>query len=332
MNYMNLVPLFRVLSLAMLGGSIAAVIVGGGAFAQNNQLPISIPGNSDTSSVARSTTVSDLPPAPPEAGTNALNWAGYVATGGTYTSVSGSWLVPDVQSDTSENVADATWVGIGGVNSRDLLQAGTEALPDGNGNLVYQAWMEMLPQDSKVVPLRVSAGDSVTVSITEESKGTWDVAFYNATTGKSYSATVNYSSSFSSADWIEEMPVEVGGVIGLDNFGTLRFTSGYAIKNGQPVTIASSGARPLTMNNAEGEAVATPSVLSSDGSSFTVARTDAVSTPLALTAAGITPVDIPSPYADLGDGYGLGGGGYDIGGYTVHIRRHGGGYRLFINF
>src|SRR5580692_4075887 len=46
--------------------------------------------------------------------TSALNWSGYVATDGTYTSVSGSWTVPTV-TNASGDVADATWVGIGGV-------------------------------------------------------------------------------------------------------------------------------------------------------------------------------------------------------------------------
>src|ERR1041385_7576167 len=51
--------------------------------------------------------------------TAAYNWAGYVASGGTYTGVSGSWVVPSVSDPTGES-ADATWVGIGGVGSDDL--------------------------------------------------------------------------------------------------------------------------------------------------------------------------------------------------------------------
>src|SRR6185503_10225868 len=57
------------------------------------------------------------------------NWSGYAATGGTYTSVTGTWTVPTVSATTAG--ADATWVGIGGINSTDLIQAGTEATVSG---------------------------------------------------------------------------------------------------------------------------------------------------------------------------------------------------------
>ena len=38
------------------------------------------------------------------------NWSGYSATGGTFTSVTGTWTVPTVSATTAG--ADATWVGI----------------------------------------------------------------------------------------------------------------------------------------------------------------------------------------------------------------------------
>jgi len=257
---------------------------------------------------------------------NALNWAGYVASVGTYTSVSGSWMVPSVQSS-AVNSADATWVGIGGVVSTDLIQAGTEAVPDSHGNLVYQAWLETLPQDSRVVPLSISAGDTVSVSITEASAGLWQVSFEDSTTGQTYDTSVRYNSSLSSAEWIEEMPVEVGGVIGLDNFGTVNFTSGYAIKNGQAVTIASSGAKELTMNNSSGQTVAAPSNLGEGGASFSVSRTSAASTPLALTRNGVAVVAAAStPYANVSSG------NYGHGSYTTHLRRGRGNYRVVIQF
>ena len=59
---------------------------------------------------------------------------------------------------------DAAWVGIGGVRGRDLIQAGTQQTVSGNGSTQYQAWIEMLPQSSRPVPLTVHAGDSVSVA------------------------------------------------------------------------------------------------------------------------------------------------------------------------
>src|SRR3989344_6709424 len=102
----------------------------------------------------------------------AFNWAGYVADEGVYTGVSGTWIVPHV-SNPMGNGADATWVGIGGVGTRDLIQAGTEALPTADGSILYAAWFELLPRDSKMVPFKVAPGDSVTVSIVEETTNHW---------------------------------------------------------------------------------------------------------------------------------------------------------------
>ena len=163
-------------------------------------------------------------------GTTALNWSGYVADSGTYTSVSGEWTVPTIASDDGSS-ADATWVGIGGVSNHDLIQAGTEAVPDMNGGVHYQAWFEILPDASEMVPLAVHAGDDVKVSVTLASKadGTWNIYFDNMTTGKTYSTKVQYDSTLSSAEWIEEMPAGVGTPVSLDNFGSVAFSNGSAI-------------------------------------------------------------------------------------------------------
>src|SRR4051812_44346743 len=64
-----------------------------------------------------------------------LNWSGYVAGGSDYTAISGSWVVPQVSGGTLS--ADATWVGIGGTASRNLIQAGTQAIVDYDGTVVY---------------------------------------------------------------------------------------------------------------------------------------------------------------------------------------------------
>jgi hypothetical protein len=215
-------------------------------------------------------------------GGTALNWAGYVSDTGTYTSISGSWVVPTV-TDISANGADATWIGIGGVLSHDLIQTGTEAVPDTDGGIDYQAWYELLPSGSVTVPLSVHAGDSMNAMITKESNtNTWLITLIDTTTGKSYSTTVNYTSSLSSAEWIEEMPAGVGTSISLDDFGTIGFTKGSTVMNGTSVSIAGSDAQALTMANAENQPLAVPSILGADGASFSVTRTDAASSAIGI--------------------------------------------------
>src|SRR5262245_51078343 len=106
------------------------------------------------------------------------NWSGYAATGSNITAVTGTWTVPQSQGNGSF-ASGATWVGIGGVTSRDLIQAGTEDTTNGTGRVRYDAWIEMLPQSSHPVPLAVSPGDSVTVSISQQGTNSWLIAFKN---------------------------------------------------------------------------------------------------------------------------------------------------------
>jgi hypothetical protein len=189
--------------------------------------------------------------------------------------VSGTWTVPAFSPDGSFGI-DAAWVGIGGVRSRDLIQAGTEQTVSGNGSTQYEAWVELLPRSSRPVSLNVHPGDSITVSISEQSANDWLIQFTNNTTGQAYQETQQYTSSHSSVEWVEEAPsAGRGGVLPLSNFGTIDFSNGSAAKDGQTVSIAGAGANPITMLGAGDQPLAVPSALSADGSSFTVARTEA---------------------------------------------------------
>jgi Peptidase A4 family len=216
------------------------------------------------------------PGTPATVASSSSNWSGYAASGGTFTSVTATWTVPTVSASSSG--ADATWVGIGGLSSRDLIQAGTQAMVDGSG-VTYTSWIEMLPQSSRDVPLSISAGDSVTVSITQQGGNDWLIAMKNNTTGGTYNVTVQYSSSNSSAEWVEEAPSVGRGLISLDQFGTVQFSGASAVRDGKAMSLSALGAKAITMINGQGQAIAQTSTLSSDGSSFTVARTDATSTP-----------------------------------------------------
>jgi hypothetical protein len=202
------------------------------------------------------------------------NWSGYAATGGNYTSVSGSWTVPQFAPNSSAG-ADATWVGIGGVNTRDLIQAGTQQTVSGSGATQYQAWVETLPQASHPVPLTINPGDSISISIVQspQAQDQWQVSYKNDTTGQTYQVTENYTSSLSSAEWIEEAPSAARGrQIPLDNFGSINFSQGSAVKDGQTVNIADSGAKPITMVSRGTGQTAKPSNLGTDGASFTVTQ------------------------------------------------------------
>lgn len=296
------------------------------------------------------------PNSPASAGTS-LNWSGYTATGGIFTSVNGNWIVPESAAAPSDNgslSADATWVGIGGISRQDLIQAGTQSIFQ-NGTETYEAWYETLPNDSQEVPLTVHPGDAVSVSVTEQAGGDdWNISFTDSTTGQRYETSVVYQSSLSSAEWIEEMPSDQNGFVALDNFGTVSFTNGTATENGNEVTISGANAQLLTMVNRANQALATVSPLDVDGAGFTVTRTSAAaSTPsiyvrrgngrwsrvgigvqgytaptrsyrtTPTTPTGTTTITTTAPAA-TGTGYGSQGQGYRYG--------YGGNGRFYIGF
>ncbi len=230
--------------------------------------------------------VPSLPGVPTDNNTS-HNWSGYAASNGRYTAVTGTWIVPEFSADGPFGI-DATWVGIGGVHSRDLIQAGTEQTVSGSGHTEYEAWVETLPRSSRAVSLSVHPGDSVTVAISEQSLNNWLIQFTNNTTGQTYQETQQYTSSHSSAEWVEEAPSASGrgGILPLSDFGSVEFSNATAVKDGQTVTIASAGGEAITMVSGADQALAVPSALNADGSSFTVARTDAPATRAAVRRRG----------------------------------------------
>ncbi|MDQ3809285.1 MAG: G1 family endopeptidase [Chloroflexota bacterium] len=199
------------------------------------------------------------------------NWAGYAARGGSFTSVSGTWVVPEIPLDAPFG-ADAAWVGIGGLRTRDLIQAGTHQLVSGSGSVVYQAWVEKLPEVSRTVPLAVLPGDTVSASIDLQAPDTWLITLTNHSTGQSLVRTEHYESSLSSAEWIQEAPFARRRVLPLSEFGSITFTAGSAVRDGVPMTIADLGARPISLIDGNRRALAVPSPLGPDGASFTVTR------------------------------------------------------------
>jgi hypothetical protein len=204
------------------------------------------------------------------------NWSGYAANGSKYTGISGTWTVPQVSASGGVSGTGATWVGIGGVNTKDLIQAGTEDSGSGRQN-EYQAWIEMLPAASKQVPLAVAPGDSITVTIVEQPAGsqTWQIVLSNNRSGKTYQTSETYTSTRSSVEWIEEAPTGRNGILPIDNFGTVSFSGATAVQNGDTVDLDAVGARPISLLNARKQPLAVPSPIGGDGESFEVDRTSA---------------------------------------------------------
>jgi hypothetical protein len=162
-----------------------------------------------------------------------LNWAGYAVTspaGKPITAVATSFTVPAL-SPAGVGLA-ATWTGIGGYTTQDLIQAGVgEQNPAGlAGPGTDYAWYEILPAAQTVVTgcsgdagCTVSPGDRVSVAIHQRSVGQWEIDIADG--GRwTYTKDLAYASTDSSAEWILEAPSADGAqtVLPLMNDTPLR--------------------------------------------------------------------------------------------------------------
>ncbi len=210
---------------------------------------------------------------------DSLNWAGYAVTPGSgVTAVKSTFTVPTVGS--LPPGFSATWAGIGGYSTSDLIQAGVGEQSTPSDPLFgpqYYAWYEILPAAETPISgcsgdanCTVQPGDQITVDIHNVSGNTWSVNLADANHW-TYSNTLTYASSESSAEWIQEAPTlavvqTTQAPVGTVHFGpTSTFTHG-----GTTSTIA--GGQPTLINEGVGLPVneATTSPLASDGQSFNV--------------------------------------------------------------
>ncbi len=276
------------------------------------------------------------------------NWAGYVAhskSGQSFSRVSGSWTQPSVSSGSGDGYS-AFWVGIGGASnqSQALEQIGTSA-ETSNGQVSYYAWYELVPAAQQRLNLAVSPGDHISASVAVNGSNV-TVSLSNQTTGKSVTKNLQMNNpDVSSAEWIAEAPSaeSAGGSLSelpLADFGTVSFSSSSATAGGHTGSISDPdwGIQQVQLNSSAGggfvggggfvpdqsgavqgdgsaTGAASPSDLSSDGSSFTVSSSnDSVS----QDTGGSSPYSDNGYGSAAGDGsagYGYGSSGSDGSGY-----------------
>jgi hypothetical protein len=219
-----------------------------------------------SATVALSITVADsrVPAAPAAPTENSSNWSGYALAGGPFTSVGGTFNVPVVNGNGADASA-AEWAGIDGwgPGASSIIQAGVAEDYAAAPNVSeITAWYELYPAPPSSIPLTVSAGDHVTVSIAEVSAGLWNILVADDTSGQSYNAEFSYTGLSSTAEWIVEAPFSTltNSVVPLLPFTPVTFTQLAATPTGAPPT------RFVMFQS--GQQVSTPSPLSDAG--FTV--------------------------------------------------------------
>ncbi len=201
---------------------------------------------------------------------SSLNWSGYLASSGSFSGVSGSWTVPSVTGNSVSISADSTWIGIGGVTGGDLIQTGTENLVSKSGVVQTAAFYELLP--GAAIPINsmsVTAGDSMTANISKNSDGTWNILITDNTSTQSYSIKVNYTSSMTTAEWIQEDPsYSINNLIPLDKFNSVTFTKTSFVSNGSSSNVSTSNVQSISLVNNSSKVLAQPLAIVNSGFSI----------------------------------------------------------------
>ena len=170
------------------------------------------------------------------------NWSGYAVDGGTYTSVSASWVQPAGRC-TSATRYSSFWVGLDGYSSDSVEQDGTDT-DCVDGSPQYYGWYETYPNPSYSFGDTVKAGDHISASVVYEGSDEFKLTLADSTQNWSVSTTQTVSgAALSSAEVIIEAPccTNSGGVLPLADFGTVNVSDsvvdGEAIGDLSPVQI-----------------------------------------------------------------------------------------------
>ncbi len=223
------------------------------------------------------------------------NWSGYAVTGSNFTQVTGSWTVPASACTKGSAAAYAAfWIGIDGWTSNSVEQVGTDS-DCSNGTPSYYAWYEFYPEPSYYAGrlTNLKPGDIMSSSVTyNTSRAQFTATITDTTSGATFSTTFSPTRQTgiparSSVEWIAEAPSgQVGRkiqVLPLADFNVINLGPDFTqvaksntatVGTGSPAPIGSFGANVnSTTMVSDGTTVvpmATPSPLTSDGSSFYV--------------------------------------------------------------
>ncbi len=224
------------------------------------------------------------------------NWSGYADTNDTFSSVASSWTEPTVNCANSSggldgilglstlngllggpDAASAFWVGLDGYNSSSVEQLGTDS-DCVSGAPSYYAWYEMYPNPSVTLPSQypVQPGDQMTALVASNPAGTsFTLEIKDTTAGWTFSTTQTGSGfARSSAEAIAEAPSSCTllfcSEVPLADFGQVNYSGSSVINTaGTKGSLSAFNANEITMVD-NGTTLATPTSLSSDGSSFSV--------------------------------------------------------------
>ncbi|HEX3588118.1 MAG TPA: G1 family glutamic endopeptidase [Pseudonocardiaceae bacterium] len=190
-----------------------------------------------------------------------FNWSGYVAPTGPHTTVTSTWVQPEVTC-TSNGLA-SFWVGLDGWNDKTVEQTGT-GVDCRSGSPVYDAWWQTFPTNSQqtYTDVTVAPGDTITATVTATA-GSYVLALADQTQGwsKSTKAAAPAGATNANAEVVTEAASLNNATTVLPDFGTTSFT-GSSIDGG---SLQAASAQPVTMVNQALSAIATTTTADATG-------------------------------------------------------------------
>jgi hypothetical protein len=122
-----------------------------------------------------------------------------------------------------------------------------------------------------ITSMTIHSGDRMSASIAElvSDSDLWTITISDLTDGQSYSTTVPYSSTHTTAEWIQETPLELGtnaGFAAQPNLTSPAFD--LATVNGGPANLKPS--EEMDLVDSSGSVIAAPSAPDPDNDGFNV--------------------------------------------------------------
>jgi len=213
------------------------------------------------------------------------NWFGYnqgtlEQSGRQFHSITGDWTVPTATQHTANQAEDSSnWIGIGGgcvdancaVGDNTLIQTGTDQAVDSAGHASYSTWWEVIPGPSVDFGLTIGPGDHMRASVSEvvPNSEVWDITLTDVTRNETATMRIPYSSSYATAEWIEETPLSLDpttgvGLTALPNVTNPNFDLGTVNGSGS----ALKASEEIALTDANNKVIGTPSAPDADTDGF----------------------------------------------------------------
>jgi hypothetical protein len=212
---------------------------------------------------------------------NSRNWAGYLTYASTQSTdfnvVKATWVEPTVRCE-AKNAWTVFWVGLDGWWDGTVEQGGSSAYcPTKGGAAQHSLWWEMYPTNAIQTVLAISAGDTVTASVTyAPGTSVFTIKVRDLTSKKGFTQHEMCASNVTCARSSAEVITEDVGMFGanayfpLADYGTMGYTGiGVTDTAGRKGTISNRHWLDAAVTESSaGVTYATVSPLAANGSAF----------------------------------------------------------------